>query len=47
MDDQNRERLLKLRLNDAERSALIKVAISKGMTPSEWLRQFIHQNAPR
>jgi hypothetical protein len=47
MFDPTRQLLLKLRLNAAEREALIKMAIVRGITPSDVLRDYIHKNAPR
>ena len=47
MFDKDRQLLLKLRLNPAEREALIKIAIAKGTNPSSVLRDFIHKNAPK
>jgi hypothetical protein len=45
--DPTRQLLLKLRLNAAEREALIKIAIVRGVTPSDVLRDYIGKNAPR
>jgi hypothetical protein len=47
MFDTYRPKLFKLSLTEAEREALIKMAIARGMRPSEVLRDFIHKNMPK
>ena len=48
MDDKNREKIFRLRLNQAEFDALIKLTIAtKAESPSALLRSFIHQSAPK
>jgi hypothetical protein len=47
VEHEYRPRLFKLSLTEAERAALIKMAIIRGIRPSEVLRDFINKNAPK
>jgi hypothetical protein len=47
MDDKNREKIFRLRLNEAEFAALIRLSISmNAASPSDLIRAYIHNNAP-
>jgi hypothetical protein len=47
MFDVYRPKLFKLSLSEAEREALTKIAIARGMRPAAVLRDFIHKNTPK
>jgi hypothetical protein len=48
MNDPNREKVFRLRLNPAEFAALIRISLATNAdSPSALLRAFIHQNAPK
>jgi hypothetical protein len=44
MNDKDRTKIFRLRLNSAEFDALVKAAVAAGMTPSDLLRSFIRQS---
>ncbi len=48
LDNPNREKILRLRLNPSEFQALIRIAQAANADgPCALLRAFIHQNAPK